>query len=369
METALTHLVGMQSQSPEPPFTGLWTRLSGFCTGDLDELVTGRRGVRTATLHLMTSRDAIALRPLLQPWVSQQVRTAYRARLAGADTDEIAAAAADLLSVGAPLTFAQIAKALAPRWPDVDPHALGAVARAELPPAMTDLTLLLHRPPTRRGQGFPPPACPAYVQQECRRAPAAASPQAAALPVLRELLHPGGEGGQHDVGPAALVVGDAHLDGRGPPEGREGRRAVGLAGDPVHPGQGVAGVRGRRQRLQAAAPRQGGVAPGSRRLAGGLEPLAPVEILGQGLHGLGAPRVVRQRSDLHVDGTSAPGEQQSRQQRQGRAATTGRGSSRPQAWTTVHVTVRVIPGTPWIFDITSGPSSSTLEDSTRTMTS
>lgn len=137
MEAALTHFVGMQSQAPEPPFTGLWTRLANFSTGELDELLRSRRAVRTATLrstlHLMTSRDAIALRPLLQPWVSRQVRTAYRARLGGADTDEIAAAAADLLSVGAPLTFAQIAKALAPRWPDVDPHALGAVARAELP--------------------------------------------------------------------------------------------------------------------------------------------------------------------------------------------------------------------------------------------
>src|SRR6266850_7352710 len=68
---ALEHLVGMQAQVPNTPYIGLWTRLEGFQPADLAQLITDRRAVRIAlmrsTIHLVSARDCLRLRPLLQP--------------------------------------------------------------------------------------------------------------------------------------------------------------------------------------------------------------------------------------------------------------------------------------------------------------
>jgi hypothetical protein len=39
---ALMHLVGMQAQSPFPPYFGLWTRLENFRAEELSELIENR---------------------------------------------------------------------------------------------------------------------------------------------------------------------------------------------------------------------------------------------------------------------------------------------------------------------------------------
>ena len=67
---AVGHLVGMQAQTPNAPYVGLWSRLVGFTPDALAALVTDRREVRAplmrSTLHLVTADDACTLRPVVQ---------------------------------------------------------------------------------------------------------------------------------------------------------------------------------------------------------------------------------------------------------------------------------------------------------------
>src|SRR5688500_18362187 len=65
---AIEHLVGMQAQAPNPPYTGLWTRLQSFQPEELSRLIEERRVVRIVlmrgTIHLVTASDCLTLRAL-----------------------------------------------------------------------------------------------------------------------------------------------------------------------------------------------------------------------------------------------------------------------------------------------------------------
>ncbi len=77
--TAIEHLVGMQAQSPLAPYVGLWTRLEGFRPDELVRLLNEREVVRIAlmrnTVHLVTARDCLMLRPLTQVIFDRDLRT------------------------------------------------------------------------------------------------------------------------------------------------------------------------------------------------------------------------------------------------------------------------------------------------------
>jgi hypothetical protein len=81
---ALEHLLGMQAQAPNAPYVGLWTRLVGFRPESLAELVTSRAAVRThltrATVHLVTARDCLTLRPVMQPVMDRAYQNSRSAR-------------------------------------------------------------------------------------------------------------------------------------------------------------------------------------------------------------------------------------------------------------------------------------------------
>jgi hypothetical protein len=125
---AIEHLAGMQAQAPKAPFVGLWTRLAGFRHEELSGLVSSRSAVRAAlmrrTLHLVTARDCLAMRPLLQPvlesgyWASPFAR-----RINGMDVDALLRAGRALLEER-PRTRVELGRELATRWPDRDPEAL-----------------------------------------------------------------------------------------------------------------------------------------------------------------------------------------------------------------------------------------------------
>jgi hypothetical protein len=71
-------LVGMQAQSPQAPYIGIWTRTTSFRRGSLERLLTRgdvvRATVMRQTLHLVTRRDHALIRSAMSemnfPWES-----------------------------------------------------------------------------------------------------------------------------------------------------------------------------------------------------------------------------------------------------------------------------------------------------------
>jgi hypothetical protein len=133
---ALEHLVGMQAQAPNPPYIGLWTRLDGFRHDELSQLIKDRHAVRIAmmrsTIHLVSARDCLLLRPLLQSVLERGLHGTWGRRLAGLDTATLAAAGRALVEEQ-PRTFSDLGTRLREQWPDRDPDALAGAVRTFVP--------------------------------------------------------------------------------------------------------------------------------------------------------------------------------------------------------------------------------------------
>jgi hypothetical protein len=133
---AIEHLIGLQAQAPNPPYFGLWSRLEEFRPGEVVALFEERRVVRIAlmrsTIHLVTARDCLALRPLLQSVQERGFQSAYGRFLDGLDRAEVAAAGRELVEER-PRTFDQLGELLGERWPGRDRRALAQTCRTLLP--------------------------------------------------------------------------------------------------------------------------------------------------------------------------------------------------------------------------------------------
>ncbi len=149
-EAMLEHLVGMQAQVPANPYVALWSRLEGFEVGELEKLIMERRAVRTSllrtTLHLVTARDALRMRPVLQPVLERGYASGspFHKQLVGVDLDALTAAGRALVDDEA-LTTAQLGRRLAERWPDRDPVSLAYAVRYLVPLAQIPPRGLWHR--------------------------------------------------------------------------------------------------------------------------------------------------------------------------------------------------------------------------------
>ncbi|MBB4913450.1 DNA glycosylase AlkZ-like family protein [Streptosporangium saharense] len=93
----IERLVGLQAQDPDPPYIGLWNRITTFRLDDLTRLLYRREVVRATLLrgtqHLVTAEDYLWLRPLLQPMLDRWQKGAFGRLTAGLDLTELAATA------------------------------------------------------------------------------------------------------------------------------------------------------------------------------------------------------------------------------------------------------------------------------------
>jgi len=125
---AIEHLVGLQAQEPLEPYTGLWSRLEGFDPHELGALLETRKAVRTLlmrrTLHLVTARDCLTLRPIHQETLAKRMRATLGPRLRGVDFAELAAAGRPRFEAH-PLTLSEAGRAVGDRWPDASARDLG----------------------------------------------------------------------------------------------------------------------------------------------------------------------------------------------------------------------------------------------------
>ena len=134
---AIRHLVGMQSQAPNAPYVGLWSRLADFEHDELRDLITSRQAVRIScmrgTIHLVTADDAALLRPLTQVVLTRAVFSqSFGKNLAGLDLEPVLATAR-ALATERPRTRAEMARLLAERWPGWDSTSLGYVVTYLVP--------------------------------------------------------------------------------------------------------------------------------------------------------------------------------------------------------------------------------------------
>ncbi|MEV5571041.1 winged helix DNA-binding domain-containing protein [Spirillospora sp. NPDC052269] len=133
----IEHLVGMQAQAPNPPYLGLWTRLEEFDFDEPGRLLHERQAVRMVlmrgTLHLVSARDALSIRPLTQAVLDGYLRTQSTVHgLDGADLDAVRETVRELL-IAEPLSDKQVREALAERFPGYGPADLNWAARCMLP--------------------------------------------------------------------------------------------------------------------------------------------------------------------------------------------------------------------------------------------
>ena len=133
---AIERLVGLQAQTNHSWYHGLWTRLEGFQPERLAELLIERQVVRIAlmrsTIHLVTARDCLALRPLMQPVIERSTKGNFGRHWVGLDAEALVAAGRALVEQQ-PRTFSELGKLLAEHWPDRDPAALAQAIRAWVP--------------------------------------------------------------------------------------------------------------------------------------------------------------------------------------------------------------------------------------------
>jgi Winged helix DNA-binding domain len=130
------HLIGLQAQAIAPPYYGLWSRLEPFDPHELGRMLSDREAVRMTlmrgTVHLVTVRDALQLRPLVQVAIERGHSGAFGRRMGGADIGELERAVREELD-GEARGARELGRRLVARGIGEDVEAMGNAVRAHVP--------------------------------------------------------------------------------------------------------------------------------------------------------------------------------------------------------------------------------------------
>lgn len=133
---AISHLLGLQAQLPNPPYVGLFTRLARFERDALTGLIETGQVVRApgqrSTLHLFTAADHQLFRRTLQPALERGLRSFHGRWLEGVDPAPLLATAREALAAS-PLSTGELKALLQPLAPDTSADALAYLVRTRLP--------------------------------------------------------------------------------------------------------------------------------------------------------------------------------------------------------------------------------------------
>lgn len=126
---ATERVLGLNAQSPNPPYLALWTRLASFTIEELTAAIENHTVLRStlmrATQHLVSAPDFRLLRPALAPLLRRVQRNAFGRRTAGIDLDALVTEAREQLAGGRVLTRPELGRLLTHRRPGADANALG----------------------------------------------------------------------------------------------------------------------------------------------------------------------------------------------------------------------------------------------------
>ncbi len=154
----IEHLIGLQAQVTKPPYIGLWTRVKSFQRDELTQMMADRRVVRAtmmrSTLHTVTARDYLWLRPTIQPALTKALKAFYGQKAAGLDVERLVELSTPYLSE-TPRTLVDMRAFLSTVDPSRDPETMTYAVRTHYP--------VVQMPP---GGNWGAGGSPAYIPAE-----------------------------------------------------------------------------------------------------------------------------------------------------------------------------------------------------------
>jgi len=133
---ATEHLLALQSQIPNPPYIGLWTRLHNFERDNLTQLLNKHDMMRVpwirSTLHLISADDHQRFRHIIGRALERGLRSFYGRFLKDIDLDELVEYAHPFIE-SSPRTTGELREFLSQKYNVTNPDALAYAIRTYIP--------------------------------------------------------------------------------------------------------------------------------------------------------------------------------------------------------------------------------------------
>jgi len=133
---AIERLVAMQSQIPNPPYIGLWTRLKNFRRDDLTQLMEQRQIVRCpllrSTIHLISKDDHHRFHRVIEPALIKGLRSFHGRNIDGMTIPPLVEASIPFMDEK-PRSMGELSDFLLTLEPERDREALNYTIRTYLP--------------------------------------------------------------------------------------------------------------------------------------------------------------------------------------------------------------------------------------------